>query len=142
MATPFQVTVDCVDPAAQAKFWAAVLHYELQPPPEGFPDWPAFLRERGVPEEQWDASSAIVDPDKRGPRMYFQKVPEAKAVKNRIHLDLNISTGTTAAERRRDLEAEVERALRLGASEVGRVEEGDEYWVVLRDPEGNEFCMQ
>jgi hypothetical protein len=142
MAVAFQVTYDCADPDAEGKFWAKVLDYHEQPPPEGYPDWLAFLRERGVPEEQWNSASAIVDPDGKGPRLYFQQVPEAKAGKNRVHLDVNVSAGLPAEERRNRVDAEVERVIRLGASKVGTFEESDEHWVVMQDPEGNEFCLQ
>jgi hypothetical protein len=142
MAVPFQVTYDCADPDAQGKFWAEVLGYHEQPPPAGYPDWLAFLRERGVPEEQWNSASAIVDPDRKGPRLYFQKVPEAKAGKNRVHLDVNVSAGFPAEERRNRVNAEVERVIGLGASRVQTFDDNDEYWVVMQDPEGNEFCLQ
>ena len=142
MAVPFQVTYDCTNPDAQAKFWAAVLGYQLQPPPEGYPDWFAFLRERGVPEEQWNSASAITDPDGKGPRLFFQQVPESKAVKNRVHLDVNVGAGLPAEERHNRVDAEVERVVGLGASRVEAFEEPGEYWVVMQDPEGNEFCLQ
>lgn len=142
MAVPFQVTYDCADPDAEGRFWAEVLGYREQPPPEGYPDWFAFLREREVPEEQWNSASAIVDPDGKGPRLYFQQVPEAKAGKNRVHLDVNVSTGLPSEERRNRVDAEVERVMGLGASKVRAQEELDEYWVVMQDPEGNEFCLQ
>jgi hypothetical protein len=142
MAVPIQVTYDCADPDALAKFWAQVLGYELQPAPEGYPDWPAFLRERGVPQEQWNSASAIVDPDKKGARLYFQKVPEAKAGKNRVHLDVNVSAGLPAEARRDRVDAEVERVLGLGASRVQTFDDDNGYWVVMQDPEENEFCLQ
>jgi hypothetical protein len=87
--------------------------------------------------------SAIVDPDKAGPRIYFQKVPEPKTVKNRVHLDLNVAgRGMPTEERNRQVDAEVERLIRLGATRVGSYEQHGEYWTVMKDPEGNEFCVQ
>jgi hypothetical protein len=82
-----------------------------------------------------------VDPDGRGPRLYFQRVPEAKTVKNRVHLDLNVSGGhgTPLAERRRRCDAEVERLLGVGATRLGTVEEAGGFAVNMADPEGNEF---
>ena len=142
MTVGFQVTFDCADPDAQAQFWAAVLGYREQPPPEGFPDWFAFLREQGVPEHEWNRASAIVDPDGKRPRIFFQKVPEAKTVKNRIHLDVNVGAGLPAAERRTQVDREVERVRGLGAVRLRAVDELGEYWVVMQDPEGNEFCLQ
>ena len=146
MATPIQVVIDCADPAALAKFWAAALHYELDDPPPGFDSWPDFLRTQGVPESEWNAASAVSDPASQGPRIYFQRVPEPKQGKNRLHLDLNASGGreTAAAERRRKVDAEVERLLSEGASvfRPGAVSQFGEYWVIMQDPEGNEFCVQ
>jgi hypothetical protein len=144
MAIPIQVTFDCADPGRLAPFWAAVLGYKLQDPPEGYDSWPAFLAAIGVPEEQWNRASAIVDPDGRGPRIYFQQVPESKLVKNRVHLDVNVGGGLTTAlnERRARVDAAVERLCALGATQLRPMEEHGEYWVVMQDPEGNEFCLQ
>jgi catechol 2,3-dioxygenase-like lactoylglutathione lyase family enzyme len=144
MATTFQVTFDCADPDRLARFWAAALGYKLQDPPAGFASWPAFLADQGVPEEQWNSASAVVDPDGKGPRIFFQQVPEPKTVKNRVHLDVNVGGGhgTALDERRRRVDAEVERLVGLGASRQQPMEQRGEYWVVLRDPEGNEFCLQ
>jgi hypothetical protein len=144
MAIPIQVTFDCADPGRLAPFWAAVLGYKLQDPPEGYDSWPAFLVSIGVPEEQWNRASAIVDPDGHGPRIYFQQVPESKVVKNRVHLDVNVGGGLTTApsERRARVDAAVERLCALGATQLRPMEEHGEYWVVMQDPEGNEFCLQ
>src|SRR3954451_17087060 len=76
MAMTFQVTIDCADPDRLAKFWAAALGYQLQPPPEGFDTWIDFLKARGIPESLWNSASAIVDPAGAGPRIFFQQVPE------------------------------------------------------------------
>lgn len=146
MATRIQVVIDCADPDSLARFWSEALHYKLQDPPSGFDSWETFLRSRGIPEADWNSASAIVDPDGVGPRIYFQRVPEPKTVKNRLHLDLNVSgpPGTPTEERRPRVDAEAERLLKLGATIMrpGTVSEPDEYWVVLQDPEGNEFCVQ
>jgi len=83
MATDIQLVFDTADPDAQARFWAAALGYTIQDPPQGFDTWEAFLTAQGVPEEEWNSASAITDPDGKGPRIYFQKVPEGKAAKNR-----------------------------------------------------------
>jgi catechol 2,3-dioxygenase-like lactoylglutathione lyase family enzyme len=145
MATSIQVVLDCADPDRLARFWAEALGYKLQDPPEGFASWEDFLREQGVPESEWNSASAVVDPEGAGPRIYFQRVPESKVVKNRVHLDLNVSAGSKAPleERQRAVDTEVERLTGLGATvfRPGGVERG-EYWVVMQDPEGNEFCLQ
>jgi hypothetical protein len=142
MAYTFQVTFDCADPNRLATFWAAALGYKLQDPPAGYGTWDAFLDTIGVPESERDSASAVVDPTGNGPRIFFQRVPEPKTVKNRVHLDLNIAGGmaTPLEERKRLIDAAVERLVSLGATVVGPVEQYGQYCVVLRDPEGNEFC--
>src|SRR5687767_10084351 len=97
-----QVAIDCADPASLATFWAEAIGYVVQPPPEGFDTWDAALESWGVPESERNSASAIVDPDGVGPRIYFQQVPESKAGKNRLHLDLGFSKGpdSTPDERR------------------------------------------
>jgi hypothetical protein len=142
MALTFQVTFDCADPDKLAHFWAEVLGYRLPDPPAGFATWDAFLESIGVPEDRRDAASAIEDPEGKGPRIFFQRVPEPKSVKNRLHLDLRLGGGpqTPLPERKALIDAAVERLVSLGATVVGPVEELGSYCVVLRDPEGNEFC--
>ncbi len=144
MAAPIQIVFDCADPDRLAKFWAAALHYHEQDPPTGYASWTAFLRDQGVPEEEWNARSAVVDPAKVGPRLYFQRMDTPKPTKNRVHLDINISGGGNVPyeDRVERVNAEVERILRLGAKQQRAWEEPGEYWVVLEDPEGNEFCVQ
>src|SRR6266545_8389992 len=93
MAIPIQVTFDCADPERVASFWAEALGYKLQDPPEGYANWPDFLTAIGVREAEWNKASAIVDPEGRGPRIYFQRVPESKVVKNRVHLDVTVGGG-------------------------------------------------
>ncbi len=143
MAKEFQVTYDCADPGAQAAFWAEVLGYRVQPPPEGFPDWPAALTAWGVPPERHNDRSAIVDPDGNGPRLFFQKVPEPKTAKNRVHLDVRTAPGLADDKRMAALEAEATRLVGLGATRLSRIEPGglDAGHLVLADPEGNEFCL-
>jgi catechol 2,3-dioxygenase-like lactoylglutathione lyase family enzyme len=144
MAVSIQVTFDCADPDKLARFWAEVLGYHLQDPPEGFDTWEAFLTAQGVPEDQWNTMSAVVDPDGKGPRLLFQCVPEGKTVKNRVHLDVNIGGGmsTPPNERRMRVDAAVERLVTHGATRLQAFEQHGEYWVVMQDPEGNEFCLQ
>jgi catechol 2,3-dioxygenase-like lactoylglutathione lyase family enzyme len=144
MAMTFQVTIDCADPDRLAKFWAAALGYQLQPPPEGFDTWIDFLKTRGVPESLWNSASAIVDPAGAGPRIFFQQVPEPKSVKNRVHLDVNVGGGLDAApdQRRGRVAAATDHLLGLGARKVGELDERGEHWVIMQDPEGNEFCLQ
>jgi hypothetical protein len=143
MATRVQVVIDCADPSRLSAFWALALGYQEQAPPEGYATWEDALRAWEVPEDQWNSRGAVVDPDGIGPRLFFQQVPEGKVVKNRVHLDINAATGIADGdERRRVITAEVARLTDAGASTVREMEERGEYWVVMQDPEGNEFCVQ
>lgn len=144
MSIPIQVVIDCADPSGLAEFWAEALGYVVQPPPDGFDSWEAFLSANGVPESDWNSASAVIDPDGDGARIFFQRVPEAKTVKNRLHLDLNVGGGahTPVDERRRRLAQEQARLEAAGATTVDAVEQRGEFWVVMADPEGNEFCIQ
>jgi len=146
MANTFQVTFDAADPAKLAEFWADALHYILQPPPPGFTTWEDFARDVGIPEHNWGDLAAIVDPEGSGPRVLFQKVPEGKTSKNRVHLDVNVGGGreTPPHERRVSIEAAAERLIGIGATKVEAHEDPDrnEFWIVMLDPESNEFCVQ
>ena len=144
MGLEVQVTFDCADPGAQAQFWCEVLGYELQPPPPGFDSWDAALDAWGVPPERRNDRSAALDPDGRGPRLFFQKVPEGKSAKNRVHLDVRAAPGLEGEERMAALEAEAVRLVALGATRVERHEpappmSAGHIW--MTDPEGNEFCL-
>jgi len=144
MATNIQVTFDCADPLKQAGFWAEALHY-VMPDPPGFATWEDWARAQGIPEDHWNDAAAIEDPDGDGPRLFFQKVPEGKVAKNRVHLDLNLSggRGVSIEDRKVRIFAEVERLKALGADDHrGAMDQAGEFWVRMNDPEGNEFCIQ
>ena len=136
-----QVTFDCADPERVARFWCEVLGYVVPPPPPGFDDWGAF--DRSLPADRQGARFACVDPTGEGPRLFFQRVPEGKVVKNRVHLDVRAATGLVGDERLATLEAEAERLVALGATvfEVLRADGFDESCIVMQDIEGNEFCL-
>ncbi len=144
MAAAFQVTFDAHDPHRLGSFWREVLDYVDQPPPEGFASWEAFLDAQGVPPEGRDSAWAVVDPDGVGPRLYFQRVPEGKTAKNRVHLDVDCGGGPSvpADERRRRIEARAAELVDRGARRIDEKEELGSIWVVMQDPEGNEFCLQ
>ena len=116
----FQVTFDCAEPERVARFWCEVLGYVEQ-----------------------GSGSACVDPSGVGPRLYFQRVPEGKVVKNRVHLDVRVGTGLVGEERLAALEAECARLVPLGASRVRLLvaDEDNESCLVMQDVEGNEFCL-
>jgi hypothetical protein len=143
MSLAIQITYDCADPAAMAEFWAAALDYVLDPPPTGFSSWPEALKAWNVPESDWGKASAIVEPAGAGPRVFFQRVPESKVVKNRVHLDVRASAGpgTPMDARKADVARVTDRLVGLGATRLNDVEEMGIYWVVMQDPEGNEFCV-
>lgn len=112
MTTEIGVTFDCANPEGMADFWVQALGY--------------------IREGSGDEYAAIIDPEGRRPRILFQRVPESKVVKNRVHLDLHGA----------DMEAQVERLVALGGKRlrIGEDEDGD-VWTVMADPEGNEFCV-
>jgi hypothetical protein len=105
------IVIDAAEPTKLARWWADAL------------DWKIFHEE--------DDEVVVTTPDERFPGLLFDRVPERKARKNRLHLDLVPE----------DQEAEVERLLAMGATRADVGQKGDEGWVVLADPEGNEFCV-
>jgi predicted enzyme related to lactoylglutathione lyase len=115
------VTIDCADPGLMARFWAASLGWDegeadgLDIDEEG-----AFIRPNGTTDEMPFQG------------LYFQKVPEGKIVKNRLHLDVRPLDS---------MDKEVERSVALGATIQGRVDVEGSFWTVMLDPEGNEFCI-
>ncbi|KFG04050.1 VOC family protein [Streptomyces scabiei] len=135
----FQVTFDCAEPERLARFWCEVLGYEVPSPPQGFGTWDDFHRSQS-PEDRgsWFACG---DPSGVGPRLYFQRVPEGKTAKNRVHLDVRVGTGLVGEERLATLEAECTRLLALGAVRVELLYDGTDACIVMQDIEGNEFCL-
>ena len=139
-----QITIDCADPAALAEFWAVVLGYRVQPPPAGFDSWDATLDAWGVPADQRNTRSAVVPPEgEDGPRVFFQKVPEGKVVKNRVHLDVRAAPGLTGDARMERFEEICAELVALGGRRLYRLEDDgiDAGIIVMADPEGNEFCL-
>ncbi|GAB3421188.1 VOC family protein [Flindersiella endophytica] len=144
MALDVQVTFDCADPAALSEFWADALGYQVQDPPPGFDTWEQALEAWGVPPEQRNSASAAVDPEGKGPRLFFQRVPEGKQVKNRVHLDVRAAPGLEGEARMAALAQEAERLIARGATKVLRKEPAlplDGGHIIMADPEGNEFCL-
>jgi hypothetical protein len=142
MAYEFQVAVDCADPHVLADWWAETLGWQVQPQDE------AFIRamiSAGHADDSdtkvhngalvWRAGAAICHPEGTGraPRVLFQLVPEAKTVKNRVHLDVRIGTD--------DVETTVASLVGRGATVSHHGRQGPHTWVTLADPEGNEFCV-
>ncbi|MGW2521758.1 VOC family protein [Streptomyces sp. NPDC001617] len=135
----FQVTFDCAEPERVARFWCEVLGYVVAPPPAGFATWDDFDRSR--PAEDQGSWFACSDPTGVGPRLFFQRVPEGKFVKNRVHLDVRVGTGLVGEERLAALEAECARLVALGAVRVRLLYDGNDSCIGMQDIEGNEFCL-
>ncbi|WP_409234256.1 VOC family protein [Streptomyces sp. PA5.6] len=121
-----QVTFDCAEPERVARFWCEVMGYVVP----GAPD----------PNGAW---AVCEDPTGAGPRLYFQRVPEGKVAKNRVHLDVRAGTGLVGAERLAVLEAECARLVALGAVHLYTLyaDEENESCIAMQDVEGNEFCL-
>ncbi|RKE23135.1 VOC family protein [Streptomyces sp. TLI_171] len=136
-----QITFDCAEPRRVAAFWCEVLGYVMPEPPEGFASWEEA--EADLPREKQGAWAVAADPTGEGPRMYFQRVPEGKVVKNRVHVDVRVVTGLVGAERLAGLEAEAARLEKLGATrgQLLLADEENESCQVMQDIEGNEFCL-
>jgi hypothetical protein len=144
MAAKYQLVIDCADADVMVRFWAGALGYVPEPPPEGFSTWDDWRRDIGLPDEELGGGTdSIIDPDSRGPRIWFHMVPDVKTVKNRLHLDIYVSGGRSLPmeTRKQRVEAEAQRLCELGATRtVALTAEGlDHYAVGMRDPEGNEF---
>ena len=148
----FQVTFDAHDPRALSCFWRDVLGYVHPGPPgvelaageDPLDAWDEFLARLGVPADQWNSRSALEDPTGQGPRVFFEQVPEDKVAMNRVHLDVRAAPGLQGEQRMAALEAECERLVSLGATRLARFEPAPPTsfgFIVMADPEGNEFCL-
>jgi hypothetical protein len=135
MANAVQISMDAADPRALGGFWMEVLGYIEQPPPPGFDTWDDALAAAGFDLETMDRNQAfaLVDPAGAGPRVFIQKVPEGKTAKNRVHLDVVVGKDA--------MRARAEELVALGGTFVEEFEEPGGHWVVMLDPEGNEFCL-
>lgn len=136
----FQVTFDCADPLRLAAFWCEVLGYVLPPVPEDYATWEECFG--SLPPED-TVYFACIDPAGVAPRLLFQRVPEGKVVKNRVHLDVRAGTGLVGEERLATLEAECARLVALGGKHVltQRADGVNESCITMQDIEGNEFCL-
>jgi hypothetical protein len=149
MPVHFKIVIDCADPHRLAAFWAEAMDYRV----EDHSPFIAGLLAKGIITEDhltqvdghhaWKTLAAIRNPDDpfdaasdagQGMRILFQLVPEPKTVKNRLHLDLHVGLD--------NIDAEAERLESLGATRASeRLVEGPAQWIVMQDPEGNEFCV-
>ena len=118
-----------------AAFWSAALGYEVEPPPAGYLSWEDFLRANDIPLPPTGSISAIVDPAEHGPRVLFLRVPESKSGKNRLHFDIRTDRSDSGKQ------ARIAELTEAGATEIRRVDELGGWWMIMADPEGNEFCV-
>lgn len=141
MAYDFQITVDSADPHALADWWAEALGWEVEPQDEAFIR--RMIAEGHAAEDDaitysgrlvWKDGQAINHPDKAAPRLLFQRVPEPKVAKNRVHFDVNVGAA--------NVESELERLTDKGATFLHRGNQGAHSWVTVTDPEGNELCLR
>lgn len=117
-----QVTFDARDPRRLAAFWAEALGYIERPPPPGFATWEDFGRHVGLPEERWSDYVGLDAPDGVGP-LFFQRVPEGKTAKNRVHLDLNVSEVSDPDQRRSVVRRRAEQLVAAGGAVQRKVYE-------------------
>ena len=120
-----EIVVDCRDPDALASFWCAALGYHVVRSEQGQVEIAPWQREPADLATQIQAAPGV-------PTLVFVAVPESKAVKNRLHLDVRPTADS--------YDAEVQRLVDLGARHAD-IGQGSVPWVVLADPEGNEFCV-
>ncbi len=111
-----ELIIDCHDPALLGAFWSAVLGYDV-----------ADSTSEG--EHHY---AELTGPPGAGPTLLLLRTPDDKITKNRLHIDVNATD--------RDQAGEVERIVALGATRID-IGQGEQTWVVLADPEGNEFCV-
>jgi hypothetical protein len=142
MSRTFQVTFDAADPGVLADFWSEVLGFVRQDPPAGFANWEEWAAAEGIPAAEWNNYDALVDPDGSGRRLFFQRVPEPKTAKNRCHLDVRVAERSMSAEQAMSvIEAEADRLVAIGATRGKSYSELGAQWIVMQDPDGNEFCL-
>lgn len=137
--TTIQIAIDCADPHRVAAFWADALGYRVERTDDvvramldaGHATADDVMELDGV--LVWRDAAACSDPAGAGPRLYLQRVPEPKTVKNRVHLDLHVGAERAAEE--------VIRLEALGARRLYEGRQGPHTWITMADPEGNEFCV-
>lgn len=141
MGAKVQVTFDAGDPHGLAAWWAELMGYVVEDHDERVA---GLLAEGVVTEDEvvrvdgklyFAEATAAADPDGTGPRLFFQKVPEGKVAKNRVHLDVAVAGDHD------DLEAAVDHHVARGATLLNYGSHPGVRWAVLQDPEGNEFCI-
>jgi Glyoxalase-like domain len=126
------LTLDCANAKSQADFWKLALGYEDEPPPAPFRTREEWAASFGPPEEDEGDGAWLQDPAGLGPRLSLLEVPEPKAAKNRLHMDVRVPGGWAG------IQAKVAELTEAGASVFATF---DGHHVYMTDPEGNEFCV-
>jgi catechol 2,3-dioxygenase-like lactoylglutathione lyase family enzyme len=142
-AFDLHIVFDCADPDRVARFWLEALGgYDFpMPVPDGFASWEEWADAQGIPVDQRPTGRTLVDKVRDRPDIFFLKVPESKAGKNRLHLDIKVAPGLEGPARRSKIEEESDRLVSLGARIATTIDEPDGFHLILQDPEGNEFCV-
>jgi hypothetical protein len=143
MTPEIHIVFDCADPDWLARFWIVALPgYDFpHGPPDGYATWEEWAEANEIPEEQRNAGRTLVDKLGNRPDIFFLRVSERKVTKNRLHLDVKVGSGLPDAERRTRIEAVANQLVAAGGSIYRRVDDEEGYWLVMQDPEGNEFCV-
>ena len=142
VARNFEITFDARDSKSLAAFWMAALGYVPMGPPPGYGSWEDWRIAMEVSVEEMDEGASISAPD-GSRRITFLNVPEPKVAKNRLHIDIVVTTDRRAPvrERKAVVDEEAERLKTLGATKLYDQLVGEHYHVTMADPEGNEFCL-
>ena len=135
VATSFQITIDCDDAGRMVEFWSVALGYVAEPPPAGYLSWEDFLRANDIVIPRAGTIGAIVDPDDAGPRILFMRVPDRRRCGRQIHLDVRAGNDDVAKK------TKIAELAAAGATAIRRVDDRGQWWMVMSDPEGNEFCV-
>ncbi|HET6921112.1 MAG TPA: VOC family protein [Jiangellaceae bacterium] len=138
MSLDIQVTFDVHDLKVMSRFWALALVYEEEPPPPGFSSWEEFAERNELPPQLWRA--AVVDPERKRPRLFFQPVPEGKTAKNRVHVDIRASAGVEDEAGRQRARQHAQPLVEAGAS-VPQEKDEPIGWCIVMGTRGNEFCV-
>ncbi|WP_020520912.1 VOC family protein [Catelliglobosispora koreensis] len=141
MVPDIHIVFDCGDPDLLARFWMVALPgYDFpHGPPDGYATWEEWADANEIPEDQRNAGRTLVDKKGHRPDIFFLRVPEPKSTKNRVHLDVKAG-GPDDGQRRARIEAVGAQLIAAGGSILRRVDDG-RFWLVMQDPEGNEFCV-
>jgi Glyoxalase-like domain len=143
MIPDIHIVFDCADPERLARFWMVALPgYDFpHGPPDGFATWDEWADANDIPPEQRNAGRTLVDKVGSRPDIFFLRVPESKTAKNRVHLDVKVGGRLPGPERRARIDAAAAELVAAGATTRQRFDSDEGFWLVMQDPEGNEFCV-